>query len=77
MNFKIKNNMVFFRDYDLSEHMEIKEINVDIENNVSYVTAEFKADIDISSNGVLFAMINEMDEGNKIDLYQHLKESLK
>lgn len=76
MNFKIKNNQVFFRDYDLSEQMEIKEINVDVENNVSFVTAEFKADIDVSSKGVLFAMVENMDKANALDLFEHLKARL-
>lgn len=76
MQFKVKNNQVFFRDYDLSEHMTIKEINIDIEKNVSYVVAEFKADIDVASTGVLFGMMQEMDKRNLIDLKDHIEEAL-
>lgn len=76
MQFKVKNNRVFFRDYDLSEYMTIKEINIDIEENISYVTAEFKADIDVTSNGIFLAMVQDMEEGNLIDLKEHIEEAL-
>jgi len=76
MTFKVKNNQVFFRDYNLSDYMTIKEINIDIEKNKAFVTAEFNADVDVTANGVLFAMVNEMDESNLIDLKDEVEKIL-
>ena len=73
MHFQIKNNQVFFRDFDLSEYMTIKEINVNVEDNEAFVTAEFKADVDIKVNGFMACMVEDMNEDNKIDLIEHLK----
>ncbi len=73
MQFKINNNQVFFRDYDLSEYMTIKEVNVNVETNEAFVTAEFRADIDIKSKGFMACMVREMSEENRADLMDELE----
>lgn len=75
MEFTVKNNKVYFQDRDLSDHMEIKEININ--ESGAFVTAEFKSDIDVTTNGILFAMLEEMEEGNLIDLKEHLDAEIK
>ncbi len=76
MQFKINNNQVFFRDFDLSEYMTIKEVNVNTEDNEAFVTAEFKASVDIKSNGFMACMVADMSEENRADLMAEL-ESLR
>lgn len=75
MDFTVKNNKVYFQGQDLSDHMEIKEININ--ESGAFVTAEFKSDIDVTTNGILFAMLEEMEEGNLIDLKEHLHAEIK
>lgn len=75
MEFEVKNKKVYFQGQDLSDHMEIKEININ--ESGAFVTAEFKSDIDVTTNGILFAMLEEMEEGNLIDLKEHLDAEIK
>ena len=75
MDFTVKNNKVYFQGQDLSDHMDIKEININ--ESGAFVTAEFKSHIDVSTNGILFAMLEEMEEGNLIDLKEHLDAEIK
>ena len=75
MQFTVKNNKVYFQGQDLSDHMEIKEININ--ESGAFVTAEFKSDIDVTTNGILFAMLEEMEEGSLIDLKEHLDAEFK
>lgn len=77
MQFKIKNNQVYFHDYDLSNYMDIKEINVNVEENETLVVAEFKANIDIKSNVFLSLLLSEMSEENLLDLKSELEFALK
>lgn len=77
MQFKIKNNQVYFHDYDLTNYMDIKEINVNVEENETLVVAEFKADIDVKSNAFLSLMLREMSEENLLDLKSELDFALK
>lgn len=74
MQFKIKQNSILFRDYDLTKYMSIKEIH--IENNEAVVVAEFKANIDIKENAVLLGMFEEMQTSNLIDMLEHIQEEL-
>ncbi len=77
MPFKIKNNCIYFRNYDMTDYMDIKEINVNIETNEAFVVAEFKADIDFKTSGFLACMVKDMSEENLIDLIVHCRDALK
>lgn len=74
MQFKIKQNSIFFRDYDLTKYMSIKEIH--IENNEAVVVAEFKANVEVKENSVLLGMFEEMQTSNLIDMLDHIQEEL-
>lgn len=74
MQFKIKQNSIFFRDYDLTKYMSIKEIH--IEDNEAVVVAEFKANVDVKENAVLLGMFEEMQTSNLIDMLEHIQEEL-
>lgn len=75
MTFTIKDNKVYYKETDLSEFMDIKEMNID--DGIAFVTAEFKAEVYGEFKGVLFAMLEEMDEGNLIDIKEECERCLK
>ena len=68
MQFSIKNNNIFFRDFDLSKYMNIKEISINCEENEAFVIAEFKSDIDFKISGFLSVLLENMSEDNLIEL---------
>lgn len=71
MEFKVVNNQVFFRDFDLSEYMTIKEVNIGEDG--AFITAEFKASYSNNKlESFLACMVESMDKGNLIDLKEHL-----
>lgn len=77
MQFKIRNNQTFFRDYNLSEFMNIKEISINAETNEAFITAEFKASVDYEiKNGFLACMLEDMSEDNLLDLKSELENIL-
>lgn len=76
MLFQIKQNKIFFKDTDLTEFMDLKEINVDCETDTAYVTAVFKADISAEYKSIVFAMLDEMSEDNLIDIKEECERCL-
>ena len=68
MQFSIKNNVIYFRDYDMSEYMNVKEINIDVETNEAFIVAEFKANVDYKVSGILALMLDNMSEENLLDV---------
>lgn len=76
MTFQIKQNKIFFKDTDLTEFMDLKEINIDAETDTAFVTAVFKADISAECKGIVFAMLDEMSEDNLIDIKEECERCL-
>ncbi len=64
---------VFFKHYDLSEHMRVKEISMTDEQEEAYITAEFKSNIDIRTNGFMACLVKDMSEENRADLMAELE----
>ncbi len=64
---------VFFKHYDLSEHMRVKEINMTDEQEEAYITAEFKSNIDIKTNGFMACLVKDMSEENREDFMAELE----
>lgn len=76
MQFRIKNHGVLFRDYELSDYMEVKEVNINMEENEAFITAEFRADVDIKANGFLACVLDNMSEDNLLDLKNEVDSKL-
>lgn len=74
MKLNITNDVVTFKGEDVSKIMDIQEIN--IHNDEVFVTGKFKADVDLTKDGVLFGMVEDMQLGNLIDLKEVVESEL-
>lgn len=77
MTFQIKQNKIYFNNIDLTEFMELKEINIDCETDTAFVTAVFKANVSGEYKSVVFAMLEELDEATLIDIKEECERCLK
>lgn len=74
--FQIKQNQIFFNNINLTNFMELKEINIDAETDTAFVTAVFKANVSGEYKAVVFAMLEELEETTLIDIKEECERCL-